>query len=175
MQRNCGGINADSHGTDAPRCVSKFVREPNRTKRCGAGGSSTKGQKESTKMRKMRLPVLMLLAAGVAFAQTPQGAQTRKADSGTMVLADAKGMTLYTYGKDEPGKSNCNGLCTHFWPPLTAQADAQPMSDWTVITRKDGSKQWAYRDKPLYTYGKDKKPGETKGEGSGSVWHQAAP
>jgi predicted lipoprotein with Yx(FWY)xxD motif len=57
-------------------------------------------------MRKMRLPVLVvLLAAGLAFAaQMPQGVQRQKADSGTMVLADAKGMTLYTYGKDEPGK-----------------------------------------------------------------------
>ena len=134
-------------------------------------------EKEATKMRKMKMPVLvLLLAAGLAFAaQMPQGVQTQKADSGTMVLANAKGITLYTYDKDEPGKSNCNGLCAHFWPPLIAPADAEPMSNWTVITRKDGSKQWAYRDKPLYTYGKDKKPGETKGEGSGKVWHQATP
>jgi hypothetical protein len=32
MQRNCGGVNADGHGTNAPSCVGKFVREPNRTK-----------------------------------------------------------------------------------------------------------------------------------------------
>jgi predicted lipoprotein with Yx(FWY)xxD motif len=96
-------------------------------------------------MRKVRLPALVvLLAARLAFAaQVPQGVQTQKSDSGTMVLADAKGMTLYTYDKDEPGKSNCSGLCAHFWPPLTALADAHPMGDWTVITRKDGSKQWA--------------------------------
>ena len=105
----------------------------------------------------------------------PQGMQTQKSDAGAMVLADAKGMTLYTYDKDEPGMSNCNGLCAHFWPPLTASPDAHPMGDWTVITRKDGSKQWAYKDKPVYTYGKDKKPGETKGDGSGKVWHQATP
>jgi predicted lipoprotein with Yx(FWY)xxD motif len=129
------------------------------------------------KMRTMRLSVLaVLLAAGVAFAaQMPQGVQTQKADSGTTVLADAKGMTLYTYDKDEPGKSNCNGLCAHFWPPLAAQADAQATGDWKVIARKDGSKQWAFKDKPLYTYGKDKKPGETKGDGSGKEWHQATP
>jgi predicted lipoprotein with Yx(FWY)xxD motif len=73
-------------------------------------------------MGKMRLPALVvLLAAGLAFAaQMPQGVQTQKAHSGTMVLADARGMTLYTYDKDEPGKSNCNGLCAHFWPPLRA-------------------------------------------------------
>ena len=33
MQRNCGGVNTDGHGTNALKCVGKFVREPNRTKR----------------------------------------------------------------------------------------------------------------------------------------------
>jgi hypothetical protein len=33
MQRKCGGVNADGHGTNALSCVCKFVREPNRTKR----------------------------------------------------------------------------------------------------------------------------------------------
>jgi predicted lipoprotein with Yx(FWY)xxD motif len=129
------------------------------------------------KMRKLKLSMpLVLLAASVAIAaQMPEGVQTRKADSGTTVLADAKGMTLYTYDKDQPRESDCNGLCAHFWPPLKASMDAQSIGAWTVITRKDGSKQWAYKDKPLYTYLKDKKPGETKGEGSGKVWHQASP
>lgn len=128
-------------------------------------------------MRKIILPALaVLLAGGLAFAaQMPQGVQTQKTDSGTTVLADSKGMTLYTYDKDKPGTSNCNGLCAHFWPPLTASADAKPTGDWTVITRKGGSKQWAYKGKPLYTFGKDKKPGEATGEGSGNVWHQATP
>lgn len=128
-------------------------------------------------MRKLQPAMLLvLLAASLAIAaQMPEGVQTRRADSGTTVLADAKGMTLYTYDKDQPGKSNCNGLCAHFWPPLKASTNAQSIGAWTVITRKDGSKQWAYKGKPLYTYHKDKKPGETKGEGSGKVWHVAAP
>jgi predicted lipoprotein with Yx(FWY)xxD motif len=128
-------------------------------------------------MRKLMPPMaVVLLSASLAIAaQMPEGVQTRKADSGTTVLADATGMTLYNYDKDEAGKSNCNGLCAHFWPPLKASADAQPMGAWTVITRKDGSKQWAYNGKPLYTYGKDKKPGETKGDGSGKEWHEATP
>ncbi len=41
MQRNCGGVNADSHGTNALSCVGKFVREPNRTKRRGVKNAAS--------------------------------------------------------------------------------------------------------------------------------------
>ena len=33
-------------------------------------------------------------------------------------LTDASGMTLYTFTKDEPGKTNCYGQCATNWPPL---------------------------------------------------------
>jgi predicted lipoprotein with Yx(FWY)xxD motif len=49
------------------------------------------------------------------------------------------------------------------------------MGDWTVVTRDDGSKQWAYKNKPLYTWVKDSKPGDTTGEGFNNVWHVAKP
>ena len=49
------------------------------------------------------------------------------------------------------------------------------MGDWSVITRKGGSKQWAYKGRPLYTYEKDKRPGETKDDGAEKTWHQAMP
>jgi predicted lipoprotein with Yx(FWY)xxD motif len=32
---------------------------------------------------------------------------------------------------------------------------------------------WAYEGKPLYTYSKDKKPGDATGEGVGGVWRAA--
>ena len=35
-----------------------------------------------------------------------------------MVLASPKGMTLYTYDKDQPGMSNCTGQCAGHWPPI---------------------------------------------------------
>src|ERR1700680_3939799 len=130
-------------------------------------------------MRNLKLlaSTLILLMAGYAYAadKMPNGVQARKADSGTTVLADAKGMTLYTYDKDADGKSNCNARCAAAWPPLAAAADANPMGDWTVVTRDDGSKQWAYKGKPLYTFAKDAMPGDTKGDGVGTVWHIAAP
>jgi predicted lipoprotein with Yx(FWY)xxD motif len=132
------------------------------------------------KMRKMNWigPMLfVLLAVGVFAAdKMPAGVQARKADSGTVVLADAKGMTLYMSGRDTDGKSTCNGQCLMNWPALAAAADAKPMGDWTVVTRDDSSKQWAYKGKPLYTFAKDAKAGDTAGEGMGNNnWHVATP
>jgi hypothetical protein len=53
------------------------------------------------------------------------------------------------------------GLCR-------ADAGAADDGDWTVITRDDGSKQWAYKGKPLYTYRVDA-PGKPA-SGVGPAW-----
>jgi len=39
------------------------------------------------------------------------------------------------------------------------------------VTRDDGSKQWAYKGKPVYLWVKDKKPGDKTGDGVREVWH----
>ena len=92
------------------------------------------------------------------------------------VLADAKGMTLYTFDKDSAGKSACNGPCATNWPPLKAEASARAEGGYSVVTREDGSKQWAYKGKPLYTWTKDAKPGDTTGDGFlNGAWHIARP
>ena len=49
------------------------------------------------------------------------------------------------------------------------------MGDWTVVTRDNGMKQWAYKGKPLYAFVKDSKPGDTTGDGVGGAWHTAMP
>ena len=90
------------------------------------------------------------------------------------MLQDAKGMTLYTWDNDkEANKSSCNGMCLMNWPALKADAAAKDMGEWKVITRDDGSKQWAYKGKPLYYFVMDSAAGEQKGEGRGMVWHMA--
>ena len=114
-------------------------------------------------------------AQGAAAGQMPADVQATKSATGTMMLADAKGMTLYTYAKDMPGVSNCNDTCAKNWPPLSATAAAKPMGDWTVITRADGTRQWAYKGMALYTWMKDAKPGETSGDGLGGAWKVAVP
>jgi predicted lipoprotein with Yx(FWY)xxD motif len=92
-------------------------------------------------------------------------------------LVDANGMTLYTFDRDNvPGKSNCNGKCAGNWPPFAATADTMAIgSNWTLIVRNDGSKQWAYKGKPLYRWMDDKKPGDADGDGRFNVWHIAVP
>jgi len=126
---------------------------------------------------RLLLTITALVLAGYLYAadNMPQGVTTQKTASGMMILADAKGMTLYTFDKDMNGMSMCNGQCAAAWPPLKAAGDAMTMGDWTVVTRNDGSKQWAYKGKPLYTYAKDAKPGETTGDGVGNNWHMAMP
>src|SRR5687767_11596436 len=102
--------------------------------------------------------------AGGAATRGPEGVQTSKLPDGTLILTDARGMTLYTYLKDTPTESNCNDACAVQWPPLAASG-APPGDAWTTITRKDGSAQWAYRGKPLYGWIKDARPGDLTGEG----------
>ncbi|MER8471763.1 hypothetical protein NKH23_20510 [Mesorhizobium sp. M1328] len=92
---------------------------------------------------------------------------------GTKIYTDASGMTLYTYDKDEAGKSNCYDKCAANWPPLKADANAKAEGEWTIVDRTDGTRMWAYEGKPLYTFSKDKKAGDVAGEGVGGVWHIA--
>ncbi|MEY9228830.1 putative lipoprotein with Yx(FWY)xxD motif [Bradyrhizobium japonicum] len=101
--------------------------------------------------------------------------KTGKTDKGN-VLTDAKGMTLYTFDKDADGKSACNGPCATNWPVLKAEASDAAGDGYTVITRDDGSRQWAYKGKPLYTFAKDQKPGDITGDGFlNGAWHLAMP
>ena len=116
--------------------------------------------------------VSLLLASTAAFAQAAKVADTPAGKA----YVDAKGMTLYTFDKDSAGKSACNGPCATNWPPLMAGADAKPSGDWTTVTRDDGSKMWALKGKPLYTFAKDTKPGDTTGDGFlNGAWHIAKP
>jgi predicted lipoprotein with Yx(FWY)xxD motif len=115
-------------------------------------------------------------AQSVPAVQMPAGVQVQKSAAGAMVLADAKGMTLYTFAKDMAGMSHCAGPCAQNWPPLAVAADAKPVGDWTIVAREDGTKQWAYKNMPLYTWIKDTKPGDATGEGMAmGAWRVAVP
>jgi predicted lipoprotein with Yx(FWY)xxD motif len=122
---------------------------------------------------------MIILAATFLISQTGiSTAQSMPAGVKAMggMLTDSKGMTLYTFDKDTtPGKSACNGQCLANWPALIADTSAANMGDWTVVTRDEGAKQWAYKGKPLYTFVQDKKAGDMVGEGKGGVWHMAKP
>lgn len=126
----------------------------------------------------MRISLFIATAAlaatalcGTVFAATPSAIKV-----GNGMLIDAKGMTLYTWDNDKTAnKSSCNGMCLMNWPALKAEASDQNMDEFTVITRDDGSRQWAYKGKPLYYFRMDAKAGDTAGDGRGMVWHIARP
>lgn len=87
------------------------------------------------------------------------------------ILTDAHSMTLYTFDKDSKGQSNCYGGCATNWPPLMVKDGAKAEGDFSIISRKDGSKQWAYKGWPLYFWINDHKPGDMTGDGVGGAWH----
>jgi predicted lipoprotein with Yx(FWY)xxD motif len=86
-------------------------------------------------------------------------------------------MSLYTFDKDMAGsgKSLCNGQCAALWPPLMAPAGARATGDYTIVTRDDGTSQWAYKGKPLYLWVKDTKAGDKTGDRVNNVWTIARP
>jgi predicted lipoprotein with Yx(FWY)xxD motif len=117
-----------------------------------------------------------LLTAGIAAAAPALAQATVGQTAKGKTLVDAKGMTLYTFDHDMSGQSNCIAGCAKNWPALAAGAEAKASGDWTTIARDDGTKQWAYKGKPLYTFVKDEKPGDTNGDGMlNNAWHIATP
>lgn len=126
----------------------------------------------------MRLLALLAFVAALALggcASYAAGSMPAKVADG--VLVGPNGMTLYVFDKDAAGsgKSVCNGPCAVNWPPLMAGTYDKASGDYTVITRDDGTRQWAYKGKPLYYWAKDQKPGDKTGDGVNNVWHVARP
>ena len=115
----------------------------------------------------------LALAAATAWSAAAMEPAKTMMIGGAKVFTDAKGMTLYVFDKDEAGKSNCYDTCAKNWPPFKAKANAKAEGSWSIVTRTDGSKMWAYDGKPLYTFIKDKKAGDVAGDGMGGVWHIA--
>lgn len=123
----------------------------------------------------------LLAACGTSKTSTAPAASSARpstltqAPDGTLIGPD--GRTLYVFAKDVAGsgKSNCVDACAANWPPLGVAPTAVPLGDYTIITRADGSKQWAFKGMPLYYYVKDTKAGDRLGDGVGGNWKIARP
>ena len=116
------------------------------------------------------------------------------------VLADARGMTIYTYvcGDDSADQLACDhpddtqvyrlamcgggdaDRCLKYWPYVEADDSVTSMNRaWRVVSidpktghraapeQTDALKVWAYRDRPVYTFGGDREPGDVHGAGTG--------
>ena len=117
-----------------------------------------------------------LLAACTSMSM-PWSAHAEPATVSDGVYVGPNGMSLYTFDRDTmgSGKSACNGACATNWPPLMATAGDSGSGAWTIVTRDDGSRQWAYKGKPVYYWAKDSKPGDRTGDGFNNAWHLARP
>lgn len=137
---------------------------------CGASGGASGGAASSGSKASPAPP---------AAAQSPaaSGTALRTATiGGKTVLTNAKGFTLYWFAPDTSTKSNCNGSCATFWPPVKGPATAGSgiTGKLSTVTRSDGSMQASYNGHPLYTYIGDHAPGQDTGNGknlSGGLWY----
>ena len=91
------------------------------------------------------------------------------------MLTNAKGFTLYSFAPDTSTKSNCNGACAKYWPPVRGRRQLRGQGhvrhDQAIQRLNPGT----FDGHPLYTYVGDTAPGQAKGNGlnlSGGVWHE---
>jgi len=126
--------------------------------------------------------VLLFVAVAGAGSQptTPSGGavaiKTGKV-GGVTVLTNSKGLTVYMFAADSPGKSNCYGDCASYWPPVIGSAThaAGVPGTFGTTTRTDGTKQVTWNGHPLYTYVADGGPGQAKGNNlnlNGGLWKE---
>jgi predicted lipoprotein with Yx(FWY)xxD motif len=133
------------------------------------------------KMVRRMLAVFMI--TGMVLAGTAQGqsltVQVAKKEGLGAFITDAKGMTLYIFKKDMPGRSFCAGPCVEKWPVFYSESITPPIGlkadDFGTITGDDGRKQTTYKGLPLYYFLGDKNPGDANGQGLNDVWYVAAP
>jgi predicted lipoprotein with Yx(FWY)xxD motif len=91
------------------------------------------------------------------------------------VMATAKGLVVYTFGKDSKGEPpTCTGSCASVWAPVTGVPKAGPADTFPgtfgVVTGAGGKKVITYDGYPLYTF-VDAPPLSTKGNGLEGAWH----
>ena len=53
--------------------------------------------------------------------------------------------------------------CVEAWPPLLAADDAEPVGEWEIIDREDGTRQWTHDEYPLYRSALDREKGDVLG------------
>jgi Secreted repeat of unknown function len=104
----------------------------------------------------------------------------RVAGAGLLAVTGAIHLDLYlagyrySFAPDTPSRSNCNGTCAGYWPPVTGTPAAGPgvTGKLGTIKRSDGATQATYDGHPLYTYIADTAPGQAHPEQHD---HQAGP
>ncbi|MFK7830110.1 MAG: hypothetical protein AB8B57_10055 [Congregibacter sp.] len=93
----------------------------------------------------------------------PAGFKVVSSTTGRL-LVNNKEYSVYSWDGDGPNQSNCHTECLKDWTPVPAPEIAVDRGEWSVVKQASGSRQWAFRSRPLYTYNKD--PGSRSFVGS---------
>jgi predicted lipoprotein with Yx(FWY)xxD motif len=130
------------------------------------------------------LPVPLMPPAGWQVARFKPAASTVLPDgigaglvasAQAVALSNWKGLTLYTFdGNAKDDHQPCTASGCDQWLPVVAPLLASGVGEFSVVTRADGSRQWAYKKRPLYLYAGDKLPGDAYGIGIDKRWNLAA-
>ena len=94
---------------------------------CSSGGGSAGSGSSSS------------AAASPATGSSSTALKTANIGGGT-ALTNAKGFTLYWFVPDTATKSNCNGSCAGFWPPVTGPVATGCCT--VAIGRRAGATGW---------------------------------
>jgi predicted lipoprotein with Yx(FWY)xxD motif len=130
----------------------------------------------------------MVLNQAMAGVPLPDGITAAElVNAGGQAFVDARGHTLYAFSgdlrSDGPACANApadgvappaaNVGCLNQWRPLIAAELANDLGDFSVISRPDGGRQWAYQGQPLYTYDGDVEKGDANGRSVDPRWQVA--
>jgi predicted lipoprotein with Yx(FWY)xxD motif len=99
------------------------------------------------------------------------------------VLVDHSGLTVYLLTADTPGHSSCSAMCLQYWPLVPAPAGSAPSvagisAALSFAKATSGASMLTAGGWPLYTFVKDKAPGDVTGQGVktfGGTWYAVSP
>jgi len=134
---------------------------------CGGGGSGTTGGGYGNP------PVVNPTSAPTSApssspgSQNPGDAKQSQVGGATALVDASSGLALYTFdGDTAPNQSTCTGGCLIVWPAHAASSGESATGNFTIFKRADnGSLQWAYKGKPLYTFASDTPSANGTGDG----------
>jgi predicted lipoprotein with Yx(FWY)xxD motif len=86
------------------------------------------------------------------------GVKSLAVSNGYILVNESSEMPLYVMEK-APKKPAA-------WVPMYASLLAQPVGDFSILSREDGTRQWAYKGRRLYSYAGDYSPDDLNGLGT---------
>jgi predicted lipoprotein with Yx(FWY)xxD motif len=119
----------------------------------------------------MKLVTAALWLIGFSAMAQSSSPLTSVMIGGKNVLANAAGLTVYTFDPDQLNVSNCTASCAQIWPPVVVPAGSTLSAPAATILRADGKVQVTFNGHPLYTYIGDRASGQDNGNGLNGIWH----